>query len=218
MPSFDPTEPEPVSDFISKVMHDHNAASFQQRQPYAKKILRFPKHPLGPNERWASDGHNKTKAIGFPIYAFLDDATSKYLGVYIVPDNRNANIVTFCFLDVVEKVGGIPLQVSTDRGSETTKLFGVMNALRLSSELLRWHCCTNHSSCQSENDSGQNWITKYYLRMFMYAVSTTSLQNGDGFACDMTSRTTRLFSTKPVWTMGGLIRVTRNKGMCESLT
>jgi len=119
-------------DFVSQVMHAHNAASFDQRQPYAKKILRFPKHSqaIGPNERWASDGHDKTKTIGFPIYAFLDDATSKCLGVYVVPDNRNADIVTYCYLDTVEKVGGIPLQVSTDCGSETTKLFGVTNALR----------------------------------------------------------------------------------------
>jgi hypothetical protein len=127
---FHTTELEHVSDFVSQVMHDHNAASFEQRQPYAKKILRFPKHPIGPNERWASDGHDKTKAIGFPIYAFLDDATSKYLGVYVVPDNRNADIVTYCYLDTVEKVGGIPLQVSTDCGSETTKLYGVTTALR----------------------------------------------------------------------------------------
>jgi hypothetical protein len=96
-------------------MHDHNSASFEQRQPYAKKILRFPKHPIGPNEHWAADGHDKTKAIGFPIYAFVDDTTSKFMGVYVVPDNRDADIVTYCYLDVVENAGGtspIPLKSS----------------------------------------------------------------------------------------------------------
>jgi hypothetical protein len=78
-------------------MHRHNPDGFQQRQPYAKKTTRFPKHPIGPNERWAADGHDKLKQIGFPIYAILDDATSKYLGLYVVPDNRNRNadIVTW---------------------------------------------------------------------------------------------------------------------------
>ena len=194
-------------------MHDHNAASFQQRQPYAKKILRFPKHPLGPNERWASDGHDKTKAIGFPIYAFLDDATSKYLGVYIVPDNRNADIVTYCYLDVVEKVGGIPLQVSTDCGSETTKLFGVTNSLRSSLGLSSCVYDTNCPLCQPESDSGQIWITKYYPHMSTCAVSTISLLNGDGSGCGTTLPIMRLSSTKPAWTMGDMIRATRDKGM-----
>ena len=199
-------------------MHDHNAASFEQRQPYAKKILWFPKHPIGPNERWASDGHDKTKAIGFPIYAFLDDATSKYLGVYVVPDNRNANIVTYCYLDVVEKVGGIPLQVSTDCGSETTKLYGVTTALRSALWFLQ---CGHHPNClsrQLESDSGRIWTMRFYPHMSTYEASTTSLPNGAGFECDMTSPTTPLSSTKQVWTMGDLIRATRNKGTLASPT
>jgi hypothetical protein len=133
-------------------MHKHNPAGFEIRQPYAKKILRFPKHPIGPNERWAADGHDKLNQIGYPIYAFVDDATSKILGLYIVPDNRNVDIVAYCYLDVVEKQGGmllsgssmhstycpelgIPIQLSTDCGTETTKLFGLVNSLRFISTL-----------------------------------------------------------------------------------
>jgi hypothetical protein len=87
-------------------MHNHTPDGFQLRQPCAKKILRFPKHPIGPNERWAADGHDKLKSIGFHFYAFLDDATGKFLGLYVVPDNRIADVVVYCYLDLVEKIGG----------------------------------------------------------------------------------------------------------------
>jgi hypothetical protein len=91
-------------------MHHHNDAGFAARQPCARKILRFPKYPIGPNERWAGDGHDKLKEIGFPLYAFLDDATGKFLGLYVLPNNRDVDAVAYCYLDVVERLGGmIPL-------------------------------------------------------------------------------------------------------------
>ena len=92
-------------------MHEHAPEGFDARQPYAKKILRIPKVPIGPNERWASDGHDKTIAIGdgYPIYAFVDDATGKILGLYVIPNNRHADTVTYCYLDLVEKIGGASL-------------------------------------------------------------------------------------------------------------
>jgi hypothetical protein len=34
------------------------------------------------------------KHIGFPIYAILDDVTGRYLGLYVVPDNRDVDFVT----------------------------------------------------------------------------------------------------------------------------
>jgi len=47
-----------------------------------------------------------------------------------VPSNRMGIIVGYLFLLSVEKYGGIPLQFTTDCGSETTFLFGLVNALR----------------------------------------------------------------------------------------
>jgi hypothetical protein len=97
-------------------MHTHSADSFQLRQPCAKKFLRFPKHNLGPNERWAADGHDKLRAFGFLFYAFLDDATGKFLDVFVLPDNRSADIVAYCYLDVVDRIGGaFFVQLSTPR-------------------------------------------------------------------------------------------------------
>jgi hypothetical protein len=137
-------------DFISDVMHEFEAEGFDHREPGAKKILRIAKNPVGIHERWAGDGHDKLYSIGFPIWAVVDDATSKWLGAWIVPSNRMGNIIGYLFLTLVEKYGGtfssfdtssgyiqthylmlgVPLQFTTDCGSETTQLFGLVSALR----------------------------------------------------------------------------------------
>ncbi|TDL13749.1 hypothetical protein BD410DRAFT_817268 [Rickenella mellea] len=117
-------------DFVSAVMHEHDSDGFAGRDPTCKKIRRDPKFPIGIHERWAGDGHDKLYKIGYPLWAVVDDATGKWLGAWIVPSNRMGEIVAYLFLCLVEKFGGMPLQFTTDCGSETTKLFGLANALR----------------------------------------------------------------------------------------
>lgn len=94
-------------DFISDVMHEFEAKGFDHREPGAKKILRIAKNPVGINERWAGDGHDKLYSIGFPIWAVVDDATSKWLGAWVVPSNRMGNIIGYLFLTLVEKYHGM---------------------------------------------------------------------------------------------------------------
>lgn len=133
--------------FVSDIMHLHDNDAFADREPDAKKIFRTPKHPIGIHERWAGDGHDKLYKIGFPIWAMVDDATGKWLGAWVVPSNLMGEIVAYLFLCLVEKFGGkylslfthknrndvllgMPLQSSTDCGSETTLLYALANALR----------------------------------------------------------------------------------------
>ncbi|OBZ79570.1 hypothetical protein A0H81_00262 [Grifola frondosa] len=117
-------------DFVSHVMHQHDPEGFDQREPTAKKIVRFPKVPIGIHERWSGDGHDKLYKIGFPIWGVVDDATTAWLDAWVVPSNRMGEIIAYCFLCLVEKYKGIPLQFTTDCGSETTQLHGLIEALR----------------------------------------------------------------------------------------
>ncbi len=92
--------------FISDIMHLYAPEGFERREPGARRILRVQKAPIGIHERWAADGHDKLYSIGFPIWAIVDDATGKWLGAYVVPSNRLGNIITYLFLDTVERFGG----------------------------------------------------------------------------------------------------------------
>jgi len=111
-------------------MHVQDDEGFHLREPTAKKIPRVKKNPVGIHERWSGDGHDKLYSIGFPIWGIVDDATSKWLLGRVVPSNRFGSIIGYLYLCAVEKTGGMPLQFTTDCGSETTQAFGFGNALR----------------------------------------------------------------------------------------
>jgi hypothetical protein len=93
-------------DFVSSVMHEQDPEGFNFRSPTAKKIRRFPKCPIGINERWAGDGHDKLNKIGIMIWAVVDDATSKWLGAWVVPNNRLGAVVAYLALSLIEEMGG----------------------------------------------------------------------------------------------------------------
>ncbi|KAJ6515066.1 hypothetical protein C8R47DRAFT_1206416 [Mycena vitilis] len=115
---------------VATIMRTHDPDAFASREPTAKKIFRVPKFPLGIHERWAGDGHDKLYKIGFPIWAMVDDATGKILKAWVVPSNRMGDTIGYLFLCLAEEYGGVPLQTTTDCGSETTLLYGIVNAIR----------------------------------------------------------------------------------------
>jgi len=125
-----------IRDFVSNVMHVHDPDGFDLREPTAKKLFqvptdpvhvhepdgfdlrepttkkssRGPKFPIGIHEFWAASGHDKLYEIGFPIWVVVDDATSKWLGAWVVPRNRINDIIAYLFLCLVEKFGGLFIQ------------------------------------------------------------------------------------------------------------
>ncbi|KAF8884384.1 hypothetical protein BD779DRAFT_1472147 [Infundibulicybe gibba] len=90
-------------EYVSSIMHRHDPEGFDLRDPTAKRVLRIPKCPIGIHERWAGDGHDKLYKIGFPVWAVVDDATSTWIGAWIVPSNRMGSIIGYLFLCLVEK-------------------------------------------------------------------------------------------------------------------
>ncbi|KAG8979807.1 hypothetical protein FRB90_007903, partial [Tulasnella sp. 427] len=56
--------------------------------------------------------------------------SGQWLGLWVVPNNRKGDVVAYLYLSLVRKYGGIPNQTASDRGSETTKVYGLGTALR----------------------------------------------------------------------------------------
>jgi len=88
-------------------MHTHNPDGFTQCGPNSKKILHFPKNPVGINEWWSADGHDKLYRIGFPVWAVVDDATAHWLSAWVVPSNQMGNIIVYLYLFLIEKMDGM---------------------------------------------------------------------------------------------------------------
>ncbi|KAI7951433.1 hypothetical protein MJO28_007117 [Puccinia striiformis f. sp. tritici] len=73
----------------------------------------------GPNHIWSADGHDKLKPYGITIYGFVDAWSRKILGMYVHVTNNDPMHVGVYFLQLVTAAGGIPLNVTTDKGTET---------------------------------------------------------------------------------------------------
>ncbi|KAL1938193.1 hypothetical protein VTO73DRAFT_11837 [Trametes versicolor] len=117
-------------DYISQEMHMLDPDGFALRQPTSKKKHRVALVVIGPDHEWSCDGHDKLSAIGFPIWGIRDVWSGKWLGLWVVPNNRLKVVVAYLYLSLLKTVGGMPVQTTTDRGSETSTVYGFANALR----------------------------------------------------------------------------------------
>ena len=87
-------------------MHLHDHAGFAIREPSAKKIQRGVLTALGPHHEWSGDGHDKLAAIGFPIWGVRDKWLSKWLGLWVVPNNRLKLAIALLYLQLIKDQGG----------------------------------------------------------------------------------------------------------------
>lgn len=76
------------------------------RNPTAKQIKRIALTSAGPNEVWCCDGHDKLVKYGFAIWGFRDKFSRKWLGLWVIPNNRVGVVVAYLWLSVVHDLGG----------------------------------------------------------------------------------------------------------------
>src|ERR1700744_1230561 len=76
------------------------------RNPMAHKLYRVPLTSEGPNDVWCCDGHDKLVKYGFAIWGMRDKFSRKWLGLWVVPNNRIGLVVTYLWLTVVRDLGG----------------------------------------------------------------------------------------------------------------
>ncbi|KAK1222607.1 hypothetical protein PQX77_014542 [Marasmius sp. AFHP31] len=91
---------------------------------------------LGPWQELHADGHEKLCSsalrmgpVGIGIYGFRQHVGKIEL-LLVVPDARKADAVGHLHLDVIERNGKIPVQMTVDKGSETGKLYAQQVSLR----------------------------------------------------------------------------------------
>lgn len=111
-------------------------------------FLVHPSSVLAFTKQCSGDRHDKLYSIGFPIWAVADVASKSMLGAWVLPSNRDGTTIGYLFLTLVLKYKGtshlffffllfkhrlplgLPIQFGSDCGSETTQLFGLVQALR----------------------------------------------------------------------------------------
>ncbi|KAJ7837937.1 hypothetical protein B0H13DRAFT_2239812 [Mycena leptocephala] len=111
------------------VMLEHFGDGFNARYPGRKKVT---------IATISADGHEKLAAqalkmgdIGFPIYAWKDKWTAYFLRIAVVPDCRTAGAVGHLYLDFLDEIEFAPMQLNTDKGSETARQYAIQTAIRV---------------------------------------------------------------------------------------
>ncbi|KAF9474800.1 hypothetical protein BDN70DRAFT_815066 [Pholiota conissans] len=117
-------------DYVTSEMRLHDPEGFLHRAPTAKKIIRSPLLSDGPNHEWSADGHDKLSSFGFPIWGVRDKWASLWLLLRVVPNNQLKLAIAYLYLSLLYETGGMPIQSTTDCGSETTRMFALADALR----------------------------------------------------------------------------------------
>ena|ERR1700722_912268 len=79
---------------------------FDVREPSAKKTFRQPLVSIGIHHEWSADGHDKLSAIGFPIWGVRDKWSGKWLGLWVLPNNRLKLAVAYLYLSLIHELGG----------------------------------------------------------------------------------------------------------------
>ena len=80
----------------------------------------------GPNHTWHVDGYDKLKPYGFPIHGCIDGWSRKILWLKVTKSNNHPDIIANFYLDSVSQLGGCPVKVRTDCGTEN----GTMAAMQ----------------------------------------------------------------------------------------
>jgi hypothetical protein len=76
------------SDYITDFMCQNNPDGFALQELTAQVITQTALVAIGIHHEWSCDGHDKLTRYGFPIWGVKDKWSSKWLGLWVVPDNR----------------------------------------------------------------------------------------------------------------------------------
>lgn len=116
------------------VVEDYNRMSnldaVALRHPKSKKIHRKGLISIGLNEEWGGDFHDKVwNLMGLAIYAWIDKFSRRIFGMWCF-GRKTADVPVGCYILVAQKVGGIPIRLTSDKGSETGKVASLQRQLR----------------------------------------------------------------------------------------
>jgi len=88
-------------------MRLQDEVGFELHEPHAKKVQRVALVALGPHHEWSGDGHDKLATIGFPVWGMRDKWSGKWLGIWVVPNNRLKVTIAYLYLLLVHEFGGM---------------------------------------------------------------------------------------------------------------
>lgn len=101
---------------IQELLKEMDPDGVASRQ--AHKLKRRVYSNPGPNFAWHMDGYDKLKTWGFPIHGCIDGYSRRILWLNVSRSNNLPEIPGRYFLDTVKELGGVPVELVSDLGTE----------------------------------------------------------------------------------------------------
>lgn len=121
-----------VADIIREL--DPEGIELRKTHRLKRRIYRNP----GPNYAWHVDGYDKLKMWGFHIHGCIDGYSRKILWLSVLRSNKLPDGPASLYLDTVANMGGCPVEVITDLGTENGLLAGMQSFFRDNADAHRY--------------------------------------------------------------------------------
>lgn len=113
---------------VEELCRELDPAGCQERKTHRLKRREY-RNP-GPNFAWHTDGYDKLKPYGFPIHGCIDGFSRKVIWLKVSRTNNDPAVIAGFYLEAVEELGGCPVILRTDTGTENTVIAAVQSYLR----------------------------------------------------------------------------------------
>ena len=111
-----------------EVIHelDPEKVALRSKKCLLRRVYSVP----GPDLFWHQDGYDKLKPFGFAIHGCIDGYSRKIIWLEVASTNKDPSVVAGYFLKAVKSIGGLPVRIRSDDGTENSLIEAVQIAIR----------------------------------------------------------------------------------------
>ena len=113
---------------VQEIIRELDPEGTELRKSHCLKRRQY--HNPGPNYAWHVDGYDKLKPWGFPIHGCIDGYSRRIMWLRVARSNNLPEYPAMYYLETVKELGGCPVEVVTDLGTENSLLASIQSYFR----------------------------------------------------------------------------------------
>ena len=121
---------------VQEIIRELDPEGTELRKSHSLKRRQY--HNPGPNYAWHVDGYDKLKPWGFPIHGCIDGYSRRIMWLRVARSNNLPEYPAMYYLETVKELGGCPVEVVTDLGTENSLLASIQSYFRQNPDAHRY--------------------------------------------------------------------------------
>ena len=121
---------------VQEIIRELDPEGTELRKSHCLKRRQY--HNPGPNYAWHVDGYDKLKPWGFSIHGCIDGYSRRIMWLRVARSNNLPEYPAMYYLETVKELGGCPVEVVTDLGTENSLLASIQSYFRQNPDAHRY--------------------------------------------------------------------------------